>query len=81
MVDRLDQHADRRTCSSVEELIDNPVGQSCSFGIRRLGERLHELDEARTQLMSDVMDRVCKKNHAWADVLDKQWHGIGDWVA
>lgn len=41
--------------SPVEDLIDDPVGQSCRLGIRRLGERLCELDGGRTQLMDDAM--------------------------
>jgi hypothetical protein len=41
---------DPKTISPVEALIDDPVGQSCRLGIRRLGERLNELDEGRTGL-------------------------------
>jgi hypothetical protein len=68
------------TISPVESLIDDPVGQSCRLGIRRLGERLNELDEGRTRLMREVVDRVCKNNDGWAETIDSWWHGIGDWM-
>ena len=66
--------------SPVEDLIDDPVGQSCRLGIRRLGERLSELDGGRSQLMSEVISRVCANNNGWAETIDSWWHGIGDWV-
>ena len=62
----IDQHS-----SSLQDLIYDPIGQSCRLGIRRLGERLHELDQGRTQLMSEVKYRVCKNNDARAEIIDK----------
>ena len=60
---------DPATISPVESLIDDPIGQSCRLGIRRLGERLNELDEGRSGLMSEVVDRVGKRNDGWAEEL------------
>ena len=84
-----DKYRDRRsrgfrdasTISPVEGLIDDPIGQSCRLGIRRLGERLNELDEGSTQLMRAVSERVCRNKDDWAEIIDKRRHGIGDWVA
>jgi hypothetical protein len=63
--------------SPLKALIADPLGQSCSLGIRQLGERLYELDRGRTELMSAVKDRVCKNNDEWAEIIDKRWQGIG----
>lgn len=71
---------DPTSASPVEALIDDPVGQSCRLGIRRLGERLNELDEGHGRLMQEVVNRVCKDNDGWAETIDSWWHGIGDWV-
>jgi hypothetical protein len=67
--------------SPSEDLIADPVGQSCSLGIRQLGERLYELDRGHTELMSAVKDRVCKNNDEWGKIIDKRWQGIGGWAA
>ena len=75
-----DKYRDRRsrgfrdasTISPVEGLIDDPIGQSCRLGIRRLGERLNELDEGITQLVRAVSERVCRNKDAWADIIDKR---------
>ncbi len=72
---------DAASISPVEGLLDDPIGQSCRLGIRRLGERLSELDGAGSKLMFEVVNRVCKNNDGWADTVDKCWHGIGGWVA
>lgn len=70
---------DPASMSPVENLIDDPIGQSCRLGIRHLGERLNELDGY--DLMSEVADRVCKGNSDWAEIIEKRWDGIGGWVA
>jgi hypothetical protein len=58
----IDKQRDTDAGSPSEALIADPVGQSCSLGIRQLGERLYELDRGHTELMSDVKDRGCKNN-------------------
>jgi hypothetical protein len=73
--------ASRDSISPVEELFKDPFGQSYRLGIRKLGERLNELDGGGSQLMYEAIDRVCKNNDGWAETVDKWWHGIGDWVA
>ena len=74
----LDQQRDLQISSPSEDLLEDPVGQGCRLGINRLGARLHELDQGRTQIMSDVKDRVGKNNDGWAEIIDKRWHEIGD---
>jgi hypothetical protein len=74
----IDQQRDSQTSSPLEDLLEDPVGQSCRLGISRLDARLHELDQGRTQIMSDVKGRVCKNNDGWAEIIDKRWHEIGD---
>jgi hypothetical protein len=75
----IDKQCDEDASSPSEALIADPVGQSCSIGIRQLGERLYELDRGHTELMSDVKDRVCKNKDEWAEIIDKRWRGIGGW--
>jgi hypothetical protein len=55
---------------SVDDLVNDPVRQSCRLGIRRLGERLQELDGGHTGLMREVLDRVCKNNAGWAEIVN-----------
>jgi hypothetical protein len=65
------------TNSLLDDLVNDPIGESCGLGIRLIGEQLHKLDEGHTQLMTDVRDRVCKNNDEWAEIIDKRWRGIG----
>jgi len=77
----IDKQRDTDASSPSEALIADPVGQSCSLGIRQLGERLYELDGGHTELMSNVKDRVAKNKKVWAEIIDQRWRGIGDWAA
>jgi hypothetical protein len=51
----------------------------CCLGIRRLGERLNELDEGSTQLMHAVSERVCRNKDDWADIIDKRMVSATGW--
>ena len=77
----IDRQCDAEAGSPSENLIADPIGQSCSLGVRQLGQRLHELDGGHTQLMSDVKDRVSKNKKEWAEIIDQRWRGIGGWAA
>jgi hypothetical protein len=69
------------TSSPLDDLVNDPISESCGLGIHLIGEQLHKLDEGHTQLMTDVRDRVCKNNDEWAQIIDKRWRGIDGSVA
>ena len=75
----LDRFSQTKAQQDAEDLIADPVGRALRNGVRRLGERLHELGGVAK--MQDVLDQVSEKDEArltWRmDVMDKCWDGIG----
>lgn len=65
------------------DLARNPLAEACHMAIRQLGKRLNKL--GGTELMEQVLGRVSCLNVGneakVADILDKAWDDIGEWIA
>jgi hypothetical protein len=65
--------------SPVEGLLDGPIGRALRLGIKKLGERLHDL--GGTALMHRVVNRASDMRRGFTgrrlSVLDHAFDGIG----